>query len=288
VAEKKPLLGAHMSVAGGLANAVTRALSINCTALQIFTKSNRQWHAAPLKEEEISSFKQAVADSGIGHNNIIVHAAYLINIASTQAETSHKSIAGLIDELTRCHQLDIPYLVLHPGSALDNDKATSLKTIAHSLDQVFEAVPGHTKILLETMAGQGSSLCDKFEQIAEVLHHTKHKNRVGVCLDTCHVFAAGYDLRTPETYHATWKKFDETIGLNRLHAIHLNDSKKELGSHVDRHEDIGKGALGIEVFRLLMNDHRLANIPKILETPETTDVMQDYAKNLETLRSLIK
>jgi deoxyribonuclease-4 len=284
----KPLLGAHMSIAGGLAKAIARAESIGCTALQIFTKSNRQWHAAPLTNDEIELFKKAVAASEINRNNIVVHAAYLINIASSQPATAQKSIAALIDELTRCQELNIPYLVLHPGSALGNDETASLKTIATALDQVFTAAPGKSKILLETMAGQGNSLCYRFEQIAEILQHTHHRNRLGVCVDTCHIFAAGYDLRTPAAYHATWQAFDKTIGLDKLHAIHLNDSKKDLGSRVDRHEDIGKGALGIEPFKLLMNDPRLAHIPKILETPETTEMVQDYARNMKLLKELVQ
>lgn len=279
-------LGAHMSIAGGFDHAIERGESIGCTAIQIFTKSNRQWHAPTIDPEQIASFREHLKSSPIEPKNIIAHASYLINIGSNTPATVKKSVHALREEISRCEQLGIPSLVLHPGSATGASEADCLRTIADSLDQALEEVPGHTRVLLETMAGQGSSMCYRFEQIAQVIELSSHKRRLGVCVDTCHIFAAGYDIRTPATYKDTWKQFDEIIGLGRLHAIHLNDSKKPLGSRVDRHADIGKGEIGIEGFRLLMHDPRLAEIPKVLEISETTEMMKDYKRNLELLLQL--
>lgn len=281
------LLGAHTSIAGGLEKAITRGESIDCSCIQIFTKSNRQWYAKKLTNEEIELFKETVKKSTIDTRHIVVHASYLINIGSSDGALGKKSVAALADELERCELLGIPGLVLHPGAHVRAGEEVTLKIIAQNLDAVFEQVPGHSKILLETMAGQGSVMCYTFEHIAEIIKLSNHKNRIGVCLDTCHVFAAGYDLRTQKTYEALWQKFDEVIGLQRLHAIHLNDSKKELGSRVDRHADIGKGEIGLEAFRLLFNDERFFDIPKILETPETTEIMEDYARNMTVIKGLL-
>jgi deoxyribonuclease-4 len=285
--KKQVLLGAHMSIAGGLEKAVERGESIGCTCIQIFTKSNRQWKAKKLTEAEIETFKTAVKQSTIASKNIVCHAGYLINIASPNTLIHKKSTDSLIEELDRCEKLGIPWLVLHPGAYKEEDVA--LKTIAQTIDTVLHEVPGKTKILLETMAGQGSTTCYTFEQIAQVHKLVKNKNRVGVCVDTCHIFAAGYDLRTKKVYDETWEHFDKIIGLSLLHVIHCNDSKKGLGSRVDRHADIGKGELGLETFRLLFNDKRLTDIPKILETPQTgDDLLQDYKKNMEVIEKLIR
>lgn len=279
-------LGAHMSIAGGFDKAVERGESIGCSAIQIFTKSNRQWHAPTVDPEQVTAFHDALKNSSIEPKNIIAHASYLINIGSNNPATVKRSIHALREELARCEQLGIPGLVLHPGSATGASEEDCLRTIAHSLDEALEQAPGHAKILLETMAGQGSSACYRFEQIAEIIKLSRHKQRLGVCVDTCHIFAAGYDIRTPATYKDTWQQFDEIIGLERLHAIHLNDSKKPLGSRVDRHADIGKGEIGAEGFRLLMHDPRFADIPKVLEIPETTEMMADYKRNLDLLLRL--
>ncbi len=283
----KLLLGAHMSIAGGVHNAIARGESIGCTAIQIFTKSNRQWHAAPLKEEEIKLFKEAVKQSKlISKKDIVVHAAYLINIATKDAAMRKKSLHGLNQELARCEQLDIPSLVLHPGSRVETDEDTSVSLIAEAIDEAFEKVPGSAKILIETMAGQGSSMCSTLEQIAAVIKKSHHKKRVGVCIDSCHLFAAGYDIKNH--YKEVMKQFDDLIGLDKLHAIHINDSKKGLGSRVDRHADIGKGELGTEFFKHLFTDHRLVDVPKILETPKTgDDVMKDYVRNMDVIKKLI-
>lgn len=274
------LLGAHISVGGGLEQAFARGESIGCTTMQIFTKSNRQWACKPLALPEITAFKQAWEKSYI--QDIVVHAAYLINIASAQQEVVAKSARALKEELSRCEQLGIPYLVLHPGSNKTNTKEESLAQIAKQLDLALESVPGKTMILLETMAGQGSNLCSQFEELATVYKAVRNKNRVGICFDTCHAFAAGYDIQTKETYEKLWELFDQILGLELLKVIHVNDSKKELGSRVDRHEHIGKGKIGDEAFSLLFNDKRFFSIPKILETPKET-----LAEDLENMQKIV-
>lgn len=277
------LLGAHISISGGLEKAFERAESIGCTVMQIFTKSNRQWHAKKIDGKEANLFCAADKNSTIAIT--ITHATYLINIGSPDHETRTKSINGLIDELERCDVLEIPYLVLHPGSFTSSSIETCLSNIVESLDTVFTQTNTKATILLEIMAGQGSTTCYTFEQLAYILKNNSHKKRLGICFDTCHAFAAGYDFRTHATYEAMWQSFDAIIGLEFLKAIHLNDSKKELGSKVDRHEEIGQGQLGLEAFRLIMNDQRLFDVPKVLETPY--DDLSDYAKNMEILKGLI-
>ncbi len=281
--KKSLLLGAHVSIAGGPEQAIYRGESIGCTAIQIFTKSNRQWLAKPLKQEEIDAFQKAWKNSTI--QSVIAHAAYLINIGSSNPETVKKSTQSLAIELERCQQLGIPYLVLHPGSRGDLSEKECLQQITQQLDTVLESTPGNTMILLETMAGQGSNMCYRFEQIASIYQESRNKERLGVCFDTCHVFAAGYDLRTEETYQAVWNEFDTIIGLHLLKAIHINDSKKELNSRVDRHEHIGKGELGSNAFQLLFNDERFFDIPKILETPKKRP--EDDLHNIQTIKGLV-
>jgi deoxyribonuclease-4 len=284
IKQKQPLLiGAHMSIAGGYEKAIERGESIGCTAIQIFTKSNRQWGAKEITTEEASLFKKTAEQSSI--RSIIAHASYLINLGSPDATVTKKSVTALIHELQRCDQLEIPFLVLHPGSCLELPRDTCLQQIIHGIDHALETAVPKTMLLLETMACQGSSVCGRFEEIATVINSTKYLQSIGVCLDTCHVFAAGYDLRDPKSYEHTFNEFDRIIGLKKLKAFHFNDSKKGLGSHVDRHEDIGKGELGLEAFRLIMNDDRFKSIPKILETPATS--LEDYEKNLIILKSLV-
>lgn len=283
---KQPMLmlGAHISVSGGLDQAFSRGESIGCTTMQIFTKSNRQWACKPLTQKEIAAFKKTWQDSFI--QDVVVHAAYLINIASANPEVIEKSTNALIQELSRCEQLGIPYLVLHPGSNKKSSKEESLTQIAQQLDKAIESVPGNAMILLETMAGQGSNLCSQFEEIAAVHKALRNKNRVGVCFDTCHAFAAGYDIQTKQAYENVWQLFDQTIGLELLKVIHVNDSKKELGSRVDRHEHIGEGKIGDESFSLLFNDQRFFSIPKILETPK--DDLAEDLKNMQKIVSLLR
>lgn len=281
------LLGAHMSISGGMEKAIERGASIGCTTIQIFTKSNRQWNAKELSSEEITLFKNAAKTYNI--HPIVAHATYLINIASADPKVSNASTAALAMELARCQDLGIHYLVLHPGSYGQGSVQEGLERISYHLDTILEKVPGNTMILLETMAGQGSSLCWNFEQIATVIKNTTHKKRLGVCFDTCHVFVAGYDFKDSSSYDALWKTFDEQIGLERLKVIHVNDSKKGVGSRVDRHEHIGKGALGLEPFSLLFNDPRFFDIPKILETPKATEEpLTEDKMNMTTILSLLK
>lgn len=277
------LLGAHMSIAGGYEKAFERAESIGCTTMQIFTKSNRQWHAKKIDQEQAEAFCAADTKSPVAIT--ITHATYLINIGSPDHATRAKSINGLIDELERCDMLKIPYLVLHPGSCTTSSPEICLNNIVESLDAAFAQSHTKTMVLLEIMAGQGSTMCYTFEQLAYILKNSRYKKRLGICFDTCHAFAAGYDFRTPATYKALWKEFDSIIGIEHLKAIHLNDSKKERGSRVDRHEEIGQGQIGIEAFKLIMNDDQLFDTPKILETPK--DDLADYKKNIETLKGLM-
>jgi deoxyribonuclease-4 len=282
---KNPLLlGSHISIAGGPDQSIHRGESIGCTAIQIFTKSNRQWLAKPLSKEAIEAFKYAWKQSKI--HAIIAHAAYLINLGSSNPNTMSKSADALSDELKRCAQLGIPYLVLHPGSRGEASEEHALEQITQQLDAIFHATPGNnTMILLETMAGQGTNLCYRLEQIASIYQASHYKERLGVCLDTCHIFAAGYDLRTLEGYQAFWKQFNDLLGLDLLKVIHINDSKKALGSRADRHEHIGKGAMGLEAFRLLFTDSRFSHIPKILETPKES--LEDDARNMAVIRALL-
>lgn len=281
--QKKLLLGAHMSIEGGLHKAIERGIETGCTTLQIFTKSNRQWHAKAISLEEIEKFKQAVTASSI--NPIVAHASYLINLASPEEATRKKSIIALKKELEVCSQLNIPYLVLHPGSHVNQTTKEGITLISQGLDQALQESPGATIIALETMAGQGSSVGSTFEELAEIYQLSEHKKRLGVCLDTCHIFSAGYDFTEKKVYEAMWSEFDKTIGLERLKVIHVNDSKKELGSRVDRHETITKGKIGAEAFALLFNDARFFDVPKILETPKATLAEDIY--NMEIIKGLL-
>jgi deoxyribonuclease-4 len=277
------LLGAHMSINGGLHHALENGITIGCTTMQCFTKNNRQWHAKALTREEIATFNEVRAHSGI--NPVVAHATYLINIGSPDTIIAHKSYNALINELIRCEELGIEYLVLHPGSHLAADIDTCLEQIAHYASNALVHAGGKTMLLFETMAGQGSSVGHTFEQLAQIISHTKPHKRVGICLDTCHIFAAGYDFRTPILYKKMWEHFDNTIGIDHLKAIHCNDSVKDLGSRVDRHTDIGKGFIGLEGFRLLINDPLLFDIPKILETPKNS--LADDLRNMKTMIHLL-
>ncbi len=276
------LLGAHMSIEGGLYKAIERGTEIGCTAIQIFTTSNRQWGAKKLIEEEIIKFKESQEK----HSMLVVtHCSYLINTASPTNAVRHRSKTALREEILRCNALSIPFAVLHPGSRLDGSESESLTWIAEALDEALEASDKTTMILLETMAGQGTTLGNTFEQLATIRSLTEYKKLVGICADTCHLFASGFDFTTHSGYEEMWKKFDKIIGINHLKAIHINDSKKECGEKVDRHEDIGEGKIGKDAFKYLMNDERFLNVPKILETPKLT--LQDDIRNMQTLKNLI-
>ena len=269
-----------MSIAGGVHKAVLRGAEIGCTAVQVFTKSNRQWsYDTDFSEETKTAFAETLKNTNI--SGTVSHAAYLINIGSPKKETEDKSVKALAAELQRCGNLGIPYVVLHPGSHLDGDKETCLQQIARNIDAVMQDAPDNVWLLLETMAGQGSSVGSTFTELASIYDKLKTTRNIGYCFDTCHAFAAGYTFNTQESYTNMWNQFDTYLDLNRLKAIHLNDSKKAAGSCVDRHEHIGHGEMGIEPFRLLMNDTRFFGIPKILETPK--DSPEDDIRNLQAL-----
>ncbi len=281
-----PFLGAHESVSGGLHLAFERILQVGGESLQIFTRNQRQWRAAPLSETEVVEFRRARKEAG--DMPVASHASYLINLGSSKPEQAKKSIAAFVDELQRCALLGIPFAVFHPGSHGGAGVETGLANVTTHLDRVIERAGDgckSVKILLETTAGQGTGLGYRFEELADILEKAQFSNRLGVCVDTCHIFAAGYDIRTPEAYEATFAEFDRIIGLDRIRFFHLNDSKKELGSRVDRHEHIGKGRIGLEGFRSLMNDHRFRHHAMTLETPKGKDLAEDR-ENLAVLRSL--
>lgn len=278
-------LGAHESVSGGLHLAFEKIESVGGEALQIFTRNQRQWNPAPLTDEEITTFTEAWARSA--DMEVASHGSYLVNLASGKKEQVEKSINGFALELQRCRQLKIPYLVMHPGSHGGDGVDVGLERFVKNIDLAMDKEMMEGKVLIETTAGQGTGLGSQFEEIAYIIQNSRYGKHIGVCLDTCHVFAAGYDLRTPETYTATMEKFDQTIGLNRLHFFHLNDSKKGLGSRVDRHAHIGQGEIGIEGFRCLVNDHRFSDHSMTLETPKEKDLKEDR-ENLLRLRQLIK
>lgn len=282
--ERRLLLGAHMSIAGGLDRAIEAGNSIGCAAIQIFTKSSRQWSAKPYSQEEIKKFKDCRKNSSV--QIVIAHDSYLLNIGSPDAALRKKSVLAMIDEMERCESLEIPYLIAHPGSHTGAGEIQGIKTIAESLSEIHTVCKGFkTQITLEITAGQGTNLGYSFEQIKAMIDSTSEPEKVKVCFDTEHAFAAGYDLRSQEAYEKTFQQFDEQIGLKNLVAFHLNDSKKDFASRVDRHEQIGKGFIGKEAFRLLLNDPRFRGKPMCLETPKGADLKEDVA-NLKLLHSL--
>jgi deoxyribonuclease-4 len=281
-----PLFGAHMSIAGGLTNAIKHIQKIDGAALQIFTKNQRQWFVKPLTEDEIEDFHAAWREWG--ENPIASHDSYLINLANPGKEAATRSVNAFADEIKRCAQLGIPYLIMHPGSHVGEGVSAGLATLTANLDIAIEKAASTTvTILLETTAGQGSGLGVTFQELAHILEHSRHEKQFGICYDTCHTFAAGYDIRTPESYQKTFDEFDKIIGIERLKFFHLNDAKKGLGSRVDRHQHIGKGEIGLAGFSHLINDPRFSNHPMVLETPKEKDLADDIV-NLSTLRSLIK
>lgn len=279
------LIGAHLSVAGGVDKAFGRATKIDCTAFQIFTKSNRQWKAKDLEAKTIELYHQQQTETGI--TPVICHASYLINIGSSDKAIWTKSLNALVIELERCELLKIPYLVLHPGAHMGSGVETGIARVAEALDTVHERLPDHAvKVALEITAGQGTTLGSTFEEIAQIIEACQQSERLAVCFDTCHALAAGYEFRTPDSYEAMLANFDRTIGLERLKVIHVNDSQTDLGSHVDRHAHIGEGYIGLEPFGYFLNDTRFKKVPFLLETPKDDDPGDDI-RNLEKLRSLI-
>ncbi len=282
VFQNHPPLGAHTSISGGVFNALYNGQKIGCDVIQLFSKNQMQWKAKPLLEEEVDRFHRAVEETGV--YPMTIHDAYLINLASPNEKTFALSFDTFADELKRCELLDVPYLVMHPGAHMNEGEEAGMNKIAASIRRAWEQ-SGVTKpvVLLETTAGQGTNVGYSFEQLDYIIQKSELGENIGVCVDTCHVFAAGYDIRTAAGWKKTKSAFDQTVGLNKLKAFHINDSKRELGSRVDRHQRIGKGELGIGAFRAILNDSDLQDIPMIMEIPGG-DVA--YAEDLVILRSL--
>ncbi|MBT8351437.1 MAG: deoxyribonuclease IV [Deltaproteobacteria bacterium] len=290
--QKTPcLLGAHLSIAKGLDNALYEAKSYGCSALQIFTKNANTWKERIITQKEIDRFKHAKAETKI--SQIASHTSYLINLATPDKQKHNMSCNALAQELIRSASLHIPYVVLHPGSHMGTGDKEGIKRIAGSINKIFAEISKktpeiNTRLLLETTAGQGSSLGHTFEQLASIISKVEKKINPGICLDTCHIFASGYDIRTMNSYRKTMNVFDSYLGFDRLLLIHVNDSKKELGSKVDRHEQIGRGYIDLEPFKFIMNDNKLLDIPKIIETPKgKTDQDLDEI-NLKVLREMVR
>jgi len=278
------VLGAHMSIRGGVSMAIERARSIRCTAMQMFVKNNMQWFARPLTSEEIRAFLNHVQRGEL--LSVFAHANYLINLAATNPQFHANSIRALAEELVRADQLELPFLVLHPGAHLGAGEEAGLKKIVDSVDELFRKIPKvKTKIALEFTASQGSCIGHRFEHLAHIIANVREPERLRVCLDTAHLFAAGYDIGSESGVRKTFHQFDRVIGRDRLVAIHVNDSKTGRGSRVDRHDHIGKGRIGLHAFRFIMRSPRFSKIPKVLETPKGKDLAEDVM-NLKTLRGL--
>ncbi len=281
--------GAHMSVAGGLEHAFRAGVRAGCDCLQIFVKNQRQWQAPPLTTDQIDAYRIAATDTGL--QPVVAHASYLLNLASPDRDNRRKSILAMIDELDRCDALGVSALIFHPGAAMNATPLAAIKRIAQSLDEVHRrCADSRTMILLESTAGQGSAIGHRFEQLGDILERTREPKRLGVCLDTCHLFAAGYDFRTAEGYEAMVSDLDRYVGIDNIRCIHTNDSKRECGSRVDRHDHIGKGKIGKQGFVHFVNDERFSGVPFILETPKGKDGRgSDYDKvNLKRLRAMIR
>jgi deoxyribonuclease-4 len=279
------LIGAHLSTRGGLHTVFERASAIQASAVALFAKNSNQWKGKLLTDEDCAAFRKARRKARI--KPMFTHASYLINLATTNGEFHRKSIAAMIDELDRAERLGIEGVVLHPGAHMNAGARNGIDQIARSLDQIHAVLPDHKVItLLETSAGQGSCIGCTFEELGQIMAIVDDRRRVGVCVDTCHIFASGYDLRTRDEYERTVDALERGAGIENVGAFHLNDSKKPLGSRVDRHEHIGQGQIGIEGFRLLLNDPRFARIPKLLETPKDVETESDV-RNITTLRSLL-
>ena len=286
-------IGAHMSVAGGVSKAVDRAVVHGCEALQIFTKNASQWRGKALDHGEITLFRQRIEQTGI--TPVVSHASYLINLATTFPVLREQSIAAFVDELDRAEALGLLGVVIHPGTCTAGPDEEALRLIAEAIRAAFKARPrGKTMVLLEHTAGQGRTLGHRFEHLAAIISHMRSSRRVGVCLDTCHLVASGYDITTEAGYRDTFERFDRIVGLERVKEFLGNDSKRPCGSRVDRHEHIGRGCIGLEPFRRLLNDPRFSGLPILIETEKTHGIEKKGAivadpldmENLETLRRL--
>jgi deoxyribonuclease-4 len=283
--KEKLLIGAHFSIAGGIENSIIKAIELKCPVLQIFTKNARQWLSPPLKEMNIIKFLDLQKKSRV---IIASHDSYLINLAAIDKDKRNKSLTAFTDELSRTKILNIPYLVLHPGTATETTEIQAINLIAKAIDQSIEKSNNlNSSILLETTAGHKNSIGYKFQHLRDIIDKSKYKERIGICFDTCHVFVAGYNIKNIEGYENTINEFDKIIGLKLLNFFHMNDSKGDLGTHLDRHEHIGKGKLGIDAFKFIINDERFNKIGKCLETPKGDNEALDI-KNLNILRSLKK
>ncbi len=305
-----PILGAHQSIAGGHYRAVERAHAVGCDCVQLFTgdvkrwpppttrkasrseifstKNNNQWRAKELTDEDVRQFQTKLVELGVAHP--LAHDSYLINLASPDRELWKKSVEAFVVEMFRADRLGIPYLVTHPGAHTTSSEEAGIAAIVRALDEVHRQTRGiKTKCLLETTAGQGSCLGCKFEQLATMLDGVADPDRLGICVDTCHIFAAGYPLGTEKEYKATMRSLDKTVGLKLVKAFHVNDSLKPLGSRVDRHAHIGRGLIGKDAFRFLMNDRRFRNVPMYLETPKGEEKGKNFDEiNLRTLRRMVE
>jgi deoxyribonuclease-4 len=277
-------LGAHMSIAGGVHRALERGRRIGCDAVQLFVKNTSQWRLRPLGQHEIHLFLEE--RRSFPRNFVVAHGSYLVNLASPDEKLLERSLAGFGEEMKRARTLDIPYILTHPGSHRGSGATRGVRRVAKSLDRLVATAGAESlMILLETTAGQGDTLGRTFEELARIIDATNANEALGVCFDTCHVFAAGYDLRTRRAYESTLRAFDRIVGLDRLHVFHLNDSLRELGSTIDRHTHIGKGKIGLDAFSFLVNDERFLDRPMILETPKGADDRWDI-QNLAVLRGL--
>jgi deoxyribonuclease IV len=280
------LLGAHMSIAGGIFNAPERGIKASCNVIQLFTQNANQWKGKAVSDEDATLFKVKLAASGI--TDVVSHDIYLINLASAPGEVRDKSLTAFREELERCARLGIQKIVMHPGSHNGDGEEVGLKRVCEAFDQLFAQVPQFTgKVLLENTAGQGTNLGHRFEHLRTIIEGSSFRERFGVCFDTCHGFAAGYPIAERDGFLRTFEEFDQVVGISALGAFHLNDSKKGLGCRVDRHEHIGAGALGLEAFRLIMNEPRFALVPKFIETPKGDEDEMDRV-NLTLLRSLVE
>jgi deoxyribonuclease-4 len=276
-------IGAHVSAAGGVENAPFNAQAIGATAFALFTKNQRQWKATPLTEDTIRRFKENCSTAGYTPEQILPHDSYLINLGHPETAGLEKSRTAFIDEMHRCQQLGLKYLNFHPGSHLNKiSESESLHRIAESINLALDQTRGVTAVI-ENTAGQGTNLGHRFEHLAAIIEEVVDKSRVGVCLDTCHTFSAGYDLLTPEGYRETLACFDDIVGLDYLRGVHLNDDKKVMGSRVDRHASLGEGTLGLDTFRMIMADSRFDNIPMILETPDDSR----WAEEIRLLKGMV-
>jgi len=278
------LLGAHVSIAGGIFNAPERGVQTGCGVIQLFTQNSNQWKGKAVTDQDAALFKEKLAASGL--REVVCHDIYLINLASAPGDVQDKSIAAFREEMERCARLGIQKIIMHPGSHNGDGEEVGIRRICEAFDLLFSLVPQFTgKVLLENTAGQGTNLGYRFEHLQAIIEGTSHRDRFGVCFDTCHAFAAGYQIADRDGYRRTFEEFEKTIGLSKLLAFHLNDSKKGLGCKVDRHEHIGAGALGLEPFRFILNDPNFAQVPKFIETPKE-DGMDE--QNLKLLRSLVE